>query len=157
MGIKALAAAAIVLLATSSWAADDGPKKVFGGLGGAALGGLLGAQFGSGAGQLIFTGAGVLIGALVGSEVGRSLDEIDRMKANEAIQRARTARIGESIHWNNPRSGNSGSITPVRNGQSESGLFCREFRQEVVVGGKRSHAYGIACRQDDGTWRVLQE
>lgn len=133
-----------------------GPKQTVGTLGGAALGGLLGAQFGGGAGKLATTAAGVFIGALAGSEIGRSLDRADRAYASQAVNQAKTAPIGETITWDNPRSGNSGAITPVREGTSASGQYCREFQQTITVGGKRQQGYGIACRQPDGTWRILQ-
>ena len=149
---------ALVLVAALSagGCADTGPKETVGGLTGAALGGLLGAQFGSGRGQLVATGAGVLLGTLMGSEIGRSMDEVDRMQAGQAATRAQTAPLGETIAWNNPNSGNYGSYTPVRDGTSSSGLYCREFQQTVTIGGQTEQAYGTACRQPDGSWRILQ-
>ena len=151
-----IAAVTIVLFSAACADRGYGPKQTIGGLGGAALGGLLGAQFGSGSGKLAATGAGVLIGALIGSEIGRSMDEVDRIEANEAVNRAHTAPVGETITWNNPRTGNSGSVTPVRDGTSSSGRYCREFQQTVTVAGETQQGYGIACRQPDGTWRILQ-
>lgn len=151
-----IAAAMLVLFSAACADRGYGPKQTIGGLGGAALGGLLGAQFGSGSGKLAATGAGVLIGALIGSEIGRSMDEVDRIKANEAVNRAHTAPVGETITWNNPRTGNNGSVTPVRDGTSSSGRYCREFQQTVTVAGETQQGYGVACRQPDGTWRILQ-
>ncbi len=152
-----LAAAMIALMAVGCAESGYGPKRTVGGLAGAALGGLLGAQFGSGAGQLAATGAGVLIGGLIGSEIGRSMDEVDRIKANEAVNRAHSAPVGETIAWNNPRSGNSGTVTPLRDGTSTSGRYCREFQQSITVAGETEEGYGIACRQPDGSWRILQQ
>lgn len=149
-----IAATAISL--TLSGCADTGPRQTVGGLTGAALGGLLGAQFGSGSGQLVTTGAGVLIGGLLGSEIGRSMDEVDRMQANQAVVQARSAPIGQQIAWNNPNSGNYGTITPTRDGTSASGQYCREYQQTITVGGRTEQAYGIACRQPDGSWRIIQ-
>lgn len=137
--------------------AQYGPKQTVGGAAGAALGGLLGAQFGSGSGKLAGTAIGVLVGGLMGSEVGRSMDELDRMKANQAVVDARSAPIGNEITWNNPDSGNYGSITPVRDGYSESGDYCREFYQTISIDGKTEDAYGVACREPDGTWRIVQQ
>lgn len=131
-----------------------GTKQTAGGVLGAAGGGLLGAQFGSGKGQLAATAAGVFIGALLGSEIGRSMDDVDRMKANNAINQAHSAPLGDTISWNNPDSGNSGTVTPVRDGTSSSGQYCREFQQTVVIGGQVEEGYGVACRQPDGTWRI---
>lgn len=136
--------------------ADYGQKQTVGGLTGAALGGLLGAQFGGGSGQLAGTAIGVLIGGLMGSEVGRSMDELDRMKANQAVVKAQSAPLGENITWNNPKSGHGGSITPTRDGYSDTGEYCREFYQTVNIDGKTQDAYGVACQQPDGTWRIVQ-
>ena len=133
-----------------------GPKQTAGGVLGAAGGGLLGAQFGSGSTQLAATAAGVFIGALLGSEIGRSMDDVDRLKADQAITQAHTAPIGDTITWNNAKSGNSGTVTPIRDGTSASGEYCREFQQTVIIGGKAEDGYGIACRQPDGTWRIRE-
>ena len=133
-----------------------GTKQTVGGLGGAALGGLLGAQFGSGTGQLATTAAGALLGGLVGSEVGRSLDDNDRRRAEEASFRAHQAPVGETVTWSNPSSGNYGAVTPVREGTSSSGRYCREYQQTVTVGGRTEDAYGTACRQPDGSWEIVQ-
>ena len=134
-----------------------GQRETTGGLAGAALGGLLGAQFGSGSGRLAGTAVGVLIGALLGSEIGRSMDEVDRMRANEAVVKAHSAPLGDQISWNNPESGHYGTVTPTRDGTSESGNYCREFHETVAIGGKSEDAYGIACRQPDGSWRIVQK
>lgn len=147
---------AFALMLTACAEQQYGEKQSVGGLTGAALGGLLGAQFGSGSGKLAATGAGVLIGALIGSEVGRSMDEVDRMKADRAVNRAHTAQLGETIAWNNPETGNYGTVTPVRDGTSSSGRYCREFQQTIVVAGKTEQGYGVACREPDGSWRILQ-
>jgi surface antigen len=134
-----------------------GQKETFGTLGGAALGGLLGAQFGSGTGKLAATAVGVFIGALAGSEVGRSLDRADRLSANRAVSKAHAAPMGETIAWNNPKSGNSGTVTPTRDGTSSDGRYCREFQQSVTIAGKTQQGYGVACRQPDGSWHIVKE
>ena len=52
--------------------------------------------------------------------------------------------------------GNSGIVTPVRDGtDTATGSYCREFQQTVTIGGKAEQAYGTACRQPDGTWKVI--
>lgn len=149
---------AFILTLTGCATDQYGPKQTVGGLTGAALGGLLGSQFGGrgGSDKLALTAVGVLVGGLIGSEIGRSMDEVDRMKANQAITRAKTAPLGETITWNNPNNDHRGSITPTRDGTSQSGDYCREFYQTVSIGGKTEDAYGIACRQPDGTWRIVE-
>lgn len=33
--------------------------------------------------------------------------------------------------------------------------FCREYTRQIVIDGEEQTAYGTACRQSDGTWRIL--
>jgi surface antigen len=152
-------ALAAMLVVVAGCAEHDryGKKQTVGTLSGAALGGLLGSQFGSGRGKLATTAFGVLIGALAGSEIGKSLDRADRVHADAAVRQAHTAPIGETIVWKNPQSGNSGTVTPSREGTSTTGRYCREFQQTITVGGKTQQGYGIACRQPDGSWRITQQ
>lgn len=124
---------------------------VLGGIGGALLGSLVG----SGKGRLVAVGVGTLAGAMIGQEVGRSLDRADRAAIDRAEKQATTAPIGETITWNNPQSGNSGTITPVREGNHRDGRYCREFQQTIEVGGKLEKGYGTACRQPDGSWQIM--
>ncbi|HEX2117534.1 MAG TPA: RT0821/Lpp0805 family surface protein [Alphaproteobacteria bacterium] len=132
-------------------------KTTAGGLLGAVGGAVAGAQFGSGSGRLAATAAGTLLGALVGSEIGGSLDRADHAYARRAQAQAQTAPIGQTIVWSNPESGHSGSVTPVREGRiASTGEYCREYQQTVQVGGQTQNAYGTACRQPDGSWRVVQ-
>jgi surface antigen len=155
MGFKVLTVAAMALT-LAACESTGGQKQtggaILGGIGGAAVG----SQFGGGTGKIVAVAAGTLLGALVGSEVGRSLDKADLAYANQANQQATTAPIGSPVRWNNPQSGNSGIVTPVREGtDTATGAYCREFQQNVTIGGKTEQAYGTACRQPDGTWKVI--
>jgi surface antigen len=132
-----------------------GQKQTGGALVGAAAGGLLGSQIGGGSGQLAATAGGAVLGLLLGSEVGKSLDRADRMYAERSYQQAQAAPVGQQITWSNPQSGNYGTVTPTRDGRDQAGNYCREYQQTVTVGGKTQQAYGTACRQPDGTWKVV--
>lgn len=122
---------------------------------GALAGGLAGSQIGGGSGQLWATGAGVLLGGLLGSSIGSSLDKADMAYANQAAQRANSAPIGQAITWNNPQSGNSGTITPVRDGYANNNRYCREYQQTITVGGKKESGYGTACQGANGDWEIV--
>jgi len=122
---------------------------------GAGLGGLLGAQFGSGDGQVAMAVLGTVAGAAIGNKIGKNMDKVDRMKMREAEQRAYSAPINETIIWNNPDTGHSGSVTPVRDGRRQNGQYCREFQSEINVGGQREKGYGTACQQPDGSWKIV--
>lgn len=122
---------------------------------GAIAGGLAGSQFGSGRGQLVATGVGVLLGALAGGELGKSLDRADYAAMNQAQNRVYSAPIGQTISWNNPQSGNSGTYVPIRDGRTNTGAYCREYQQTIYVGGQQQTATGQACQQSDGTWKII--
>ena len=135
---------------------NAGDKETLGSLGGAALGGLAGAQIGSGSGQLAATAVGALLGFFIGSEVGKSLDKADQLYAERTADQAlETNPTGQSSTWNNPDSGNSGTITPTRTSYTDSGQPCREYQQTVTIGGETPQAYGTACRQPDGSWKII--
>lgn len=153
-GLVLMAAGALSLGACESMN-TAGNKQLIGGGTGALLGGVLGSQVGGGSGRLWATGAGVLLGALAGSEIGSSLDKADKAYANQANQRALNAPVGETISWNNPDSGNYGTITPVKDGYSSSGRYCREYQQKIVVDGREQAAFGTACQQPDGSWQII--
>lgn len=133
----------------------SGPKRMGGALLGAAGGGLLGSQFGSGTGQIAATALGAVGGLLLGSSIGQSLDDVDRLKQNKAAHQAFEMQPSNvSTSWNNPETGNAGRITPTRTYQRGDGTYCREFTQIITEGGKSEQAFGTACRQPDGTWKV---
>jgi surface antigen len=135
---------------------QNSPKESVGTLAGAAAGGLLGAQIGHGTGQLAATGAGVLLGGLFGSQIGRSLDRADRLAIQQTTQTTlETGRTGQPMPWRNPDTGNYGTVTPVRTTDS-NGTVCREYQQTITVGGHTQEGYGTACRQADGSWRIIR-
>lgn len=166
---KVLVAAALAL--SLSACAQPGYNSGYGGgagsgpmvskqTGGAVLGGvggaLAGSQFGKGKGQLAMTAVGTLLGAFLGSEVGSSLDRADQMHANQAGQQAfEGARSGQPITWNNPDSGHYGTVTPMRTFEQTPGQYCREYQQSINVGGREQQSFGTACRQPDGSWKVV--
>ncbi|OJX81407.1 RT0821/Lpp0805 family surface protein [Magnetospirillum sp. 64-120] len=148
--------ALVIVGALAACSNDYGPKQtggtVLGGIGGAVAG----AQFGKGKGNLAMTALGTLLGAYIGSEVGKSLDRADQQYAMQAESKAHTAPVGQTISWNNPDSGNSGTYTPTRDGRDQSGNYCREYQTTVNIGGQSEQAYGTACRQPDGSWKVVK-
>ncbi|ABM02240.1 17 kDa surface antigen [Psychromonas ingrahamii 37] len=132
-----------------------GSKEGAGTLLGATTGAILGSNVGKGKGNVVAIAIGTLAGALFGQEIGRSLDRADRIAMGQNAQYSlEHTRSNETTRWNNPDSGNSGSIMPTRTYQQTTGQYCREYRQTVVVGGKKQDAYGTACRQPDGSWII---
>ncbi len=134
--------------------AAPGPKTQIGAATGAAAGGLLAGAAGGGAEGIL---AGVLIGGLVGGAFGNALDNADREYAGRnAYQALEYQRSGNTSGWHNPDSGHSGEFTPTRTYETAGGSYCREYTQTITVGGRSQQGYGTACRQPDGSWRVVQ-
>ncbi|PIR31868.1 MAG: hypothetical protein COV36_06500 [Alphaproteobacteria bacterium CG11_big_fil_rev_8_21_14_0_20_44_7] len=132
-------------------------KQTMGTVVGAGAGALLGAQVGKGSGRIAATAVGTLLGAALGNSVGASLDRADMAYYNNTSQAAlENNRTGVPSNWSNPDSGNSGTITPTRTYEVSGGEYCREYSQTINVGGKSERAYGTACRQSDGTWKIVE-
>ncbi|MBI1363906.1 MAG: glycine zipper 2TM domain-containing protein [Proteobacteria bacterium] len=132
-------------------------KEQWGTILGGATGAVVGSQFGKGKGQIAAAAAGTLLGAFIGSSVGRSLDRADMAYLGQTQQQTlETYPDNRAGAWQNPNSGNSGTITPTQTYQAASGAYCREFQQQITVGGKSEVAYGTACRQPDGSWKIQQ-
>jgi len=135
---------------------QNNQKQTLGTLLGAGAGALLGSQVGGGKGKLAAVAIGALGGAFLGMELGKSLDAADRQQAGDAQQKAlENNRSGQSTAWRNPDTGHSGVVTPRPAVQTASGEFCREYEHEITVEGRSEVATGTACRQGDGTWRVI--
>ena len=146
-----------VALVVGGCAPEMGPKEGAGTVIGAGTGALLGAQVGRGPGRLVAVAIGTLAGALMGQEIGRSLDRADQMAMQQNAQYAlENTRTNITTTWRNPDSGNSGSITPTETYQTNEGRYCREYIQKVWIAGKEQQAYGTACRQPDGTWKIVK-
>ncbi len=164
--MKKLSAYAIVLALVAACSPQYGPGQgtagsgyskqqvgtVLGGIGG----GLAGNSLGKGKGNTAATIGGAILGGLAGSAIGQSMDRADQMYLSSSTQNSlEGTTTGTVSRWINPDSGNSGTITPTRTFQNTSGQYCREFNQTIVVGGQKENAFGTACRQTDGSWRIV--
>ena len=148
--LKFLVSAAVALTLCACTTAPT--KEEQGVLIGAIAGGILGHQVGGGSGQVLATMAGTVAGAMIGGSIGRSMDQQDQLYASAALENVRT---GVSSTWTNPDSGNEYVFTPTRTYESETGP-CREYTMDATIGGKTEQVYGYACRQADGSWKIMQ-
>jgi surface antigen len=118
---------------------------------GGVIGGLIGSQFGGNSGKVAAAAGGALIGAYLGGQIGKTMDKVDRMEMQRALE---TAPTGRSVGWSNPDNGNRYTVKPVRT-YYHAQQPCREYITKAVIGGKPEQIYGKACRQTDGSWRVV--
>lgn len=152
MKTKIIACSLVVACLTSGC---ETPKQTIGTLAGAGLGGYTGSTIGKGRGRVVMAAVGAGLGALAGGYLGQQLDKADQERAARSCQQAlESGRSGQVVAWANPDSGNSGTFVPQVAYQAPSGLYCREFQQTIIVGGKAQNAYGTACRQPDGNWQI---
>ena len=143
-----------LLSACSGITWEKNQKAIIGGVGGATAGGLIASAFDANTAGVL---GGILLGGLIGSAVGDRMDAADRREANEtALGALESNPSGTTTTWQNPNSGNSGTFTPTRSYQSKGGEYCREYEQSVTIGGETQQAYGTACRQPDGNWRLYR-
>jgi len=116
---------------------------------GGAIGGTLGSQIGSGAGRTAAIIAGTLAGSLLGRDIARQTDE------------ARAQRVLEynydrqASSWSNPNTGANFTTTPTSTYLNAAGENCREYQTDIRIDGKRESGHGTACRQPDGTWKIM--
>lgn len=146
--IASIALLALVMGACTTQGPNEGAGMVIGGI----LGGVLGHQVGDGHGRAAATIAGTLAGAAIGGAIGQRLDDVDRMKMNASLE---TVRTGVSSRWTNPDTRHAYEFTPTRTYETSTGP-CREFRLDAEIGSGTEALYGRACRQADGSWRILE-
>jgi surface antigen len=145
----------IILFLLVTIAACNMNKQQWGTVVGGGTGAAIGSQFGGGTGKLVGIGLGAIGGALIGNQIGQYMDDQDKQKMSSTSYNAlENNRSGQTAQWNNPDSGNSGTITPVKT-YEKNGNYCREYTQTVTIGNKTHEAYGTACRQADGTWKIM--
>ena len=97
--------------------------------------------------------AGAFVGGIVGHSIGQSLDEQDRMLAQEAEYAAlETGQSGVARPWRNPDNGHYGEVVPTRT-YRRGEYDCRDFKHTVYIDGRPQTMSGTACRNPDGTWR----
>lgn len=128
-------------------------KQDVGTVSGGVIGGLIGSQFGGGTGQLLAIGVGTLAGAYLGNSIGKSMDDTDRLKMNQALE---NQPVGQPAYWKNQNTGTTYKVTPTRNVQVHGNRYCREYRTTADIAGKQQQIYGTACRQPDGSWKVVK-
>jgi surface antigen len=154
MGILISACSPTTQYNTSS---NTGPKEQIGTLTGIIAGGAIANDLAHGSkNKGAYTVLGAFIGGVMGQNIGSQLDELDRQMAQSAYNRAlEYNRTDRSTTWVNPDSGNSGSVTPTRT-YKLAGKYCREYTQEITIDGQKQTAYGTACRQPDGSWKLTR-
>jgi surface antigen len=128
-------------------------RGALGALLGGAAGGVIASEAVSGDGRTVAIIGGTILGAVVGGSIGRSMDEVDQTCVGQALEHAPD---GEEIVWNSPEDGSRYQVTPTGSYQDQAGQYCREYQTTAEIAGQHQQTYGVACRQPDGSWRLVQ-
>lgn len=112
----------------------------------AAIALMIGAGLGFGAGDLI---------ARRHLETASAQRARDAAIAEATLKRALESQVsGTPVRWDNPDSGATGTVKPIRTFKNHNDQFCREYERVETTGGRTESVSGIACRSDDGAWRT---
>ncbi len=136
---------ALSLLILSGCASQQQKGTIIGGVAGA----LIGSVIGDGSGQNIAIAAGAIAGSLIGSSIGQRFDEQDQSRIAYSMQR------NQRSSWTNSTTGHRYTVMPSSTlAPSSSNQQCREFTVDTEIGNRTETAYGTACRQTDGSWKI---
>jgi len=144
----------LMVIPVFSCAPGNRGGETFGTITGILAGAIIGHQVGGDrAARALGAGVGMVVGGLVGSKLGQMYDKLNaeeqRVHSSIVTESVQTSKVGEGHQWYNPDTGNSGRVVITK--QEE---YCREYQQTIVIGGKEEKAYGTACRQPDGSWKI---
>jgi surface antigen len=180
---KATVAAAVLALGLAGCTNGGGVSNqqvgtTAGGALGAIAGGLAGTQVGSGRGRTAAIIAGTILGGALGAGIGNRLTAEDNTYAQQTTQQAlASAPPNQPVRWQNPNTGVYGDVVPTTPiyqqpystvyGQQQQPVYgttysqpqavdCRDYKQTIFVDNQRYEtATGTACRQADGSWKIV--
>jgi surface antigen len=96
-----------------------------------------------------------VIGGISGNNIGRQMSTRERSIAADAEYRAlEYGRSGAPMAWSYPALNHRGSIVPGRP-YRKGEQYCRTFTHTITRGGSPEIVKGVACREDNGTWRGI--
>lgn len=119
-------------------------------LAGAAAGGIIGGSLFHGSGSWMGAAAGAVVGSVIGNQVGQYMDRQDQLNMQRAIT---TVPVGQQATWTNDKQVTY-KVQPVKQ-YHKQGRYCREYKTSVKIDGQWKRAYGKACRQPDGSWKIV--
>jgi len=84
-----------------------------------------------------------------------STSQSDDERSQQTEKRALSAPVGQKLTWNNPETGNSGTVTVVRDNYDSKGSYCRDMHKTSLIDGQSKESSGKVCQQSDGSWKSL--
>lgn len=148
-----LAAFSLLLLAGCSDTVDyvnENPQRVGAPIMGGAAGVMAGEAIGATAAEV---GLGA-VGAIAGIAAAPYLEKRDVVFFDKAIDKAAVAKPGEPVHWVNPNTGTTGTMTREGDVDIATDLTCRRLRSEEKQDQELKVETMVVCRPDLGTWYI---
>lgn len=140
MKVKSLLVSLMLIVVINSCYAS---ASMIGTIIGGAAGGLVGSRFGGGSGKLWSAGGGAVAGAVLGNVVGSNMDKTNQLsKNNESTNQQYSQRMAPVFQSTSDES-------------EHSYKECREEHSMAMIAGKQQQIYSTACRQSDGTWKLV--
>lgn len=92
-----------------------------------------------------------------GGNIKGALTPEDRAINSKCIAKTmKEAPTGAVWKWNNPKSGNHGTVTPTSGAKRHAGKLCRDFEETITLKDGRSEKIkGRACQAKDGSWSIV--
>ena len=114
-----------------------------------------GAPAGKGHVRFATAGNGAVIGGISSNEIGRQMSTRERGIAADAEYRAlEYGRSGSTTAWGYPAMNHRGSIVPGHP-YKKGDQYCRSYTHTINRGNSPEIVKGVACREDNGTWRGI--
>lgn len=85
-----------------------------------------------------------------------SLTPEDRAMNSKCIAKTmKEAPTGAVWKWNNPKSGNGGTVTPTSGAKRHAGKLCRDMVETITLkDGRTETIKARACQAKDGSWSI---
>ena len=98
-------------------------------------------------------GDNAVVGGIGSNEIGRQMSTRERGVAADAEYRAlEYGRSGAAVAWTYPVMNHRGTIVPGRP-YKKGDQYCRTYTHTINRGASPEIVKGVACREDNGTWR----
>jgi surface antigen len=103
--------------------------------------------------RIASAGNGAVLGGISSDEIGQQMSTRERAIVADAEYRAlEYGRSGAPTVWSYPAMNHRGSIVPGRP-YKKGEQYCRTYTHTINRGAAPEIVKGVACREDNGTWR----
>lgn len=101
---------------------------------------------------IVAEASGAESGGLIGGNIEKSMDEIDRAKLTGALDHS----VGKPVKWVNTHTKVSYVVVPTRKVVINGNPFCRHYTITASSGTRSRSISGTACVGSDGAWKVIK-